>query len=57
MQRKREREKQRFAELEADVTGRGAQTVRGAMPACRAAHRWCPFIVQPCSLSVCSWQL
>lgn len=27
MQRKRERERQRFAELEADVTGRGAQTV------------------------------
>ena len=30
MAAKREREKQRFAELEADVTGRGAQTVSRA---------------------------
>jgi hypothetical protein len=28
MRRKRERERQRFAELDKDVTGRGAQTVR-----------------------------
>ena len=32
MAAKRERERQRFADLEADVTGRGAQTVGGRLP-------------------------
>ena len=70
MAAKRERERQRFADLEADVTGRGAQTVGGQPPGmacstllllapCCAAwvHVWGAVSGSQGQLHICSWLL